>query len=72
MRMTIHLNNEAKYSLIEGGFNFSEVNDKEDGHLVVTLRLEDDDELLIDSLAHDELLEFFGIEPEFVIFVEVD
>lgn len=47
----------------------SEVFPQDDGTFQVIIK--DADELLLESLNPDELVEFFGIDSEFVIAVEV-
>lgn len=42
---------------------------QEDGTNQVIIK--DVDDALIETLCHEELLEFFGIEPEDVIYLEV-
>lgn len=71
MKLIIHLNNSAEDNLLDLGCKYTAVKDGDDDHLVVTLPLEDDDELLLESLNNDELVEFFGIDSENLIYTEV-
>jgi hypothetical protein len=73
MKLTIHLHNDAEDNLLDIGQPFTFCKDDDDGHIVTTIKFdEEDDEILMESLAPDELIEFFGIDSENLFYVEVN
>lgn len=71
MKLTFHLNNEAEDNLLDIGQDFTFVKDDEDGHIVTVFDVEDDDEVLLESLSNEDLCEFLGIDSEYFIYMEV-
>jgi hypothetical protein len=74
MKLTIHLHNFAEENLLDIGQSFKFCKDDDDGrHIVTTIKFDEpDDEILLESLSPDELVEFFGIDSENLIYVEVN
>jgi hypothetical protein len=67
LRLTLDQDTPIDEYLMDG--IISEVFPQDDGTFQVIIK--DADELLLESLNPDELVEFFGIDSEFVIAVEV-
>jgi len=73
MKLTLTLNNEAKEDLLDIGQPFSFIKDDDDGHIVTTVELDDEEgDVLLESMTPDELVEFFGIDSEHLIYVEIN
>lgn len=71
MKLVIHLHNDAEENLLDIGCPFTAVKDDEDGHLVATFTFDEDEDALIESTTTDELIEFFGIDSENLIYTEI-
>lgn len=67
MRLTLHLNLEAEEDLLDIGQLYTK-----DEHIITTFDLEEDDEVLIESLSTEELVEFLGIDSENVIYLDIE
>lgn len=63
MSIVFFLNSEAEENLLDLGIPFDEIGTG----IVAEVTLEDDDDVLIESLSPDELAEFFGIDSENVV-----
>ena len=62
------LDSEAQENLLDLGLVSTE---GPDGTLLVTVQLEENEEVLLESLSPAELAEFFGIDSELLIHLEV-
>jgi hypothetical protein len=73
MKLTIHLHNDAEDNLLDIGQSFSFIKDDDDGHIETVFELEDEEgDVLLESMTPDELVEFFGIDSENLIYVEIN
>lgn len=61
------LNMEAEEELIDAGIEFKDAGSV----LLAEVKLEEDDDVLLDSLTAEDLAEFFGISSEFLIGLDV-
>jgi len=70
MNMIIHVDKEYEDELLDLGLPYSK-SSFDCNAFTVNIPLESDDETLIDSLHHDELVEFFGLSSEGVVYTEI-
>lgn len=70
MNMIIHVDKEYEDELLDLGLPYSQ-SSFDCNAFTVTIPLESDDETLIESLHQDELVEFFGLSSEGVVYTEI-
>lgn len=71
MQVSFTLNKDAWYNLVNLGLDYAKIGSNIDSDIVTVIELEDEDDVLLESLGPDELAEFFGIDSEFLIAVNV-
>ena len=71
MKLIIHVDKEYEEDLIDADLAYSQ-SDYDSNAFVVRIPLEEDDDVLVESLHQDELVEFFGISSEGVVYTEVE
>jgi len=70
MNMIIHVDKEYEDELLDLGLPYSQ-STFDCNAFIVTIPLESDDETLVESLHQDELVEFFGLSSEGVVYTEI-
>ncbi len=71
MKLIIHVDKEYEEDLLYADLAYSQ-SEFDPNAFVVSIPLESDDDVLIESLQCDELVEFFGISSEGVVYTEVE
>lgn len=72
MNLIIHVDKEYEEDLLDADLAYSQ-SEYDANAFVVRIPLEDDDDdVLVESLQQDELVEFFGISSEGVVYTEVE
>jgi hypothetical protein len=71
MKLIIHVDKEYEENLLDADLAYTQ-SELDPNAFVVSIPLEADDDVLIESLQCDELVEFFGISSEGVVYTEVE
>lgn len=71
MKLIIHVDKEYEEDLLDADLAYTQ-SELDPSAFVVSIRLEAHDDVLIESLQCDELVEFFGISSEGVVYTEVE
>jgi hypothetical protein len=71
MKLIIHVDKEYEEDLLDADLAYTQ-SELDPNAFVVSIPLEADDDVLIESFQCDELVEFFGISSEGVVYTEVE